>query len=104
MLFLFGFIFFPIKSLGDPPQEVDPCFQSHFLISSSEFPIIEFSLGLLVVHLGSLAFHSVGALESAVSILQQDPWLGTELHWVAKADGQCLSEIAFTRQKSLTVF
>lgn len=51
VLFLVGFIFFPIKSLGELPQEVAPCFQSHFLIPSSEFPVIGLSLGLLVVHL-----------------------------------------------------
>lgn len=51
MLFLFGFIVFPIKSLGEPPQEVAPRLQSHFLISSSEFPGIGLSPGLLAVHL-----------------------------------------------------
>lgn len=57
MLFLFGFIFFLIKSLGEPLQEAAPHFQSHFPISSYEFPIIEFSLGLLVIHLGLLTVH-----------------------------------------------
>lgn len=57
-----------MKSLGKPPQEGAPCFQSHFLISSSEFPIIiEFHLGPLVIHLSLLAFHSVDAQVCAVS-------------------------------------
>lgn len=78
VLFLFGFIFFPIKSLGEPPQEAAPRFQSHFLILSYEFPIIEFSLGLLVIHLGLLTVHPLDALESTVSC-GRTPWLRTGL-------------------------
>ena len=71
-----GFIFFPIKSLREPPQEVAPCFQSHFLISSSESPIIEFSLGLLVVPLGLLAIH-LGLPHSRTPSLSWGSWVAS---------------------------
>ena len=71
-----GFIFFPIKSLREPPQEVAPCFQSHFLISSSESPIIEFSLGLLVVPLGLLAIH-LGLPHSRTPSLSWGNWVAS---------------------------
>ena len=81
MLFLLGFIFFPIKSLREPPQEVVPCFQSHFLISSSESPVIEFTLGLLVVHLGLLTFHFEMPCRRILLLAG-----GAGLHWAPKED------------------
>lgn len=85
MLFLLGFIFSPIKSLREPPQEVAPCFQSHFLISSSESPIIEFILGAgCSSWLTHLSFGDA---------LQKDPSLGWG-SWVALGSRRrCISFI-----------
>lgn len=44
------------SSWEEPLQEVAFCFQSHFLITISEFPTTEHGLGLLTVHLGLFAF------------------------------------------------
>lgn len=87
MLFLLGFIFFPIKSLGEPPQEVAPCFQSHFLISGSESPIIEFCLGLSPSHSSWLTRLSLG------DALQQDPSLGWESWGALGCQSRCTTFI-----------